>query len=160
MPPAVWGVCSRRLPAPLEGGQDSNVSLIDWLLIGSAAGVAIYLAFLAMLLFFGRRTEARALAGFIPDCVVLLRRLLGDHRVPRRRKLVVFGLVGYLLMPVDLVPDFIPVAGQLDNAIIAALALRYVLRGAGPQLLREHWPGPEVSLNAMLRVAYGRAAND
>jgi uncharacterized membrane protein YkvA (DUF1232 family) len=135
------------------------VSLIDWLLIVAFACVAIYVALVGVLFFAGRRTDARALAAFIPDCVVLLRRLLADGRVPRRRKLVLYGLVGYLLMPVDLVPDFIPVAGQLDDAIIAALALRYVLRGAGPELLREHWPGPDVSLRAVIRLAYGRTAS-
>ena len=136
------------------------MSLIDWLLIVAIVCVAMYLAFVVALLVAGRRTDARALAGFIPDCIVLLRRLLADDQVPRRRKVVLFALVAYLLLPLDLVPDFIPVAGQLDDAIIAALALRYVLRGAGPELLREHWPGPDVSLNAVIGLAYGRATDD
>jgi uncharacterized membrane protein YkvA (DUF1232 family) len=66
-------------------------------------------------------------------------------------------MTGYLAMPLDLVPDFIPVAGQLDDAIIVALVLRAVLRAGGPELLREHWPGPDASLNALVRLAYGRA---
>ena len=119
-------------------------------LILVAAGA--YLAFIALLLAVGRRSDARALAGFIPDCVILLRRLLGDSRVPRRRKLVLVLLVGYLVMPIDLVPDFVPVLGQLDDLLIAALALRYALRGAGPMLLREHWPGPDRSLELVLRA--------
>ena len=127
----------------------------EWPFLAVAALVLVYAGFVAALLVAGRRTAARALAGFIPDCLVLLRRLLGDERVPRRRKAVLLALVAYLAMPIDLVPDFIPVAGQLDDAIIAALALRYVLRAGGPALLREHWPGPETSLNAVLRVAYG-----
>jgi len=56
-------------------------------------------------------------------------------------------------MPFDLIPDFIPVAGQLDDAVLVALTLRAVLRGAGPGLVREHWPGPPESLDAMLRLA-------
>ena len=124
----------------------------DWLVVAIAATVALYAAFVVGLLIAGRRTEARALAGFIPDCLILLKRLLADPRVPRRRKLILVLLAGYLAMPVDLVPDFIPVAGQLDDAIVAALALRLVLRGAGPDLVREHWPGPDASLQVVLRT--------
>ena len=133
------------------------MSVVEWLLVGAAAVMALYLLSVAALVLLGRRSAARALAGFIPDCLVLLRRLLADRRIPRRRKLVLLALVGYLSLPFDLVPDFIPVAGQLDDVLVAALALRYVLRAGGPDLLREHWPGPEASLDAVMRVAYGRA---
>lgn len=117
--------------------------------------VALYAAFVAWLFATGRREDARALAGFVPDCVVLFRRLLRDERVPRRSKLLVGALIAYLAMPIDLVPDFIPVAGQLDDVIIVIFVLRRVLRAGGPELLREHWPGPAVSLQALLRLAYG-----
>jgi uncharacterized membrane protein YkvA (DUF1232 family) len=68
---------------------------------------------------------------------------------------VLVALLGYLATPVDLVPDFLPVVGQIDDAIIAALALRYALRAEGPELLRELWPGPEGSLALVVRLAYG-----
>jgi uncharacterized membrane protein YkvA (DUF1232 family) len=103
----------------------------------------------------GRREDGRALAGFIPACLIVFRRLLGDDRVPRRSKLLVAALIGYLAMPFDLVPHFIPVAGHLDDAIIVALVLRTVLRAGGPELLREHWPGTTTSLNMLIRLAYG-----
>ena len=122
----------------------------------AAAIAAVYAIFLALLLLAGRGSDARALARFIPDCVVLLKRLLGDHRVPRHRKLVLIALVGYLVFPIDLVPDFIPVVGQLDDVLIAALALRFVLGGAGEQVVREHWPGPEKSLRLVLRAVARR----
>ena len=128
---------------------------LDWLLIATAITVGVYIAFIAWLLLAGRRGDARALAGFIPDCLMLFRRLLSDDRVPRRRKLLLAAMIGYLAMPFDLVPDFIPVAGQLDDAIIVAFVLRTVLRGAGPDLLREHWTGPDASLNALMRLAFG-----
>ena len=119
-----------------------------WLL----AGLAVYGASVGALAAQGRREDARALAGFVPDCAVLLRRLLRDPRVPRRRRALVVALMAYLAMPFDLVPDFIPVAGQLDDAILVALVLRSLLRTGGPDLLTEHWPGPERSLELMRRL--------
>jgi uncharacterized membrane protein YkvA (DUF1232 family) len=126
-------------------------------LIALGALILVYAAFVGMLAVVGRRAEARALARFVPDCIVLFRRLLSDARVPRGRKLLLVVLVAYLSMPFDLVPDFIPVAGQLDDAIIVALVLRSLLRAAGVDLIREHWPGPERSLHTLLRLA-GRPA--
>jgi uncharacterized membrane protein YkvA (DUF1232 family) len=125
-----------------------------WAWIALAA-VALYVAFVLALLAAGRRPEARALAGFLPDCVVLCRRLLGDPRVARRHKLALALLVAYLLMPFDLVPDFIPVAGQLDDAILIALVLRALVRDAGAEVLTEHWPGPSGSLRVILKLAGG-----
>ena len=129
----------------------------EWLLIALGVFVVLWAGFVALLYASGRREDARALARFIPDCIVLVHRLLHDPRVPRRRKLLLVGLIAYLALPFDLVPDFIPVAGQLDDVIIVVLVLRQVLRGGGEALLREHWPGPETSLRIVLRAA-GRAA--
>lgn len=128
---------------------------MDWLLAAGALTVGVYAAFVGWLLLAGRRSDARALAGFIPDCIVLFRRLLRDPRVPRRSKLLLGALIGYLAMPFDLVPDFIPVAGQLDDALLVVFVLRRVLRAGGPALLREHWPGPAVSLDKLTRLAFG-----
>jgi uncharacterized membrane protein YkvA (DUF1232 family) len=124
-----------------------------WLLISLGVVVAVWAGFVVWLVAAGRRGEARALATFIPDCIVLVTRLVRDSRVPRRRKLLLLGLVGYLALPFDLVPDFIPVAGQLDDAIIVALVLRHFVRAGGEPLIREHWPGPEQSLALILRLA-------
>ena len=96
--------------------------------------------------------NARALAGFVPHCAMLFARLARDPRVPRRRKLALAGVAAYLASPIDLVPDFIPVAGQLDDALVVAIALRR-LAGADPDLLIEHWPGPEVSLRTVMRLS-------
>jgi uncharacterized membrane protein YkvA (DUF1232 family) len=133
------------------------MSLLQYALIGVAAAAVLYLGFLLTLVLFGRRDDALTIARFIPDCIVLFRRLLRDGRVPRNRKLLLFAVLGYLASPIDLVPDFIPVAGQLDDAIVVALVLRSVLRSGGPELLREHWPGPESSLGVLERLAYGSA---
>ena len=112
-----------------------------WFLVGIAVFVVVYAAFVFALVLAGRRGDARALATFIPDCIVLVTRLTRDPRVPRRRKLLLFALVGYLALPIDLVPDFIPVAGQLDDAIIVALVLRHFIKAGGEPMIRELWRG-------------------
>jgi uncharacterized membrane protein YkvA (DUF1232 family) len=126
--------------------------VFQWLIVVAVAAVLLYAAGVFVLVVRGRRGDARALAGFIPDCLVLFKRLIADPRVDRRRKGLLLGMVAYLASPIDLVPDFIPVAGQLDDAILAAFVLRTVLRGAGPGVVREHWPGPERSLRLVLRL--------
>jgi uncharacterized membrane protein YkvA (DUF1232 family) len=124
-----------------------------WIWISLVAAVALYAGFVLVLVALGRHTEARAWAGVVPDCVVLFKRLLGDARVPRARKILLGVMLGYLAMPFDLVPDFIPVAGQLDDAILVAAVLRAVLRSAGDAPVREHWPGPEPGLRLIMRLA-------
>ena len=128
------------------------MSLLQLAVVAAALGLA-YAAVVVALVMAGRRGDARALAGFIPDCVVLVRRLIADPRVARRHKAMLVGLVGYLAMPIDLVPDFVPVAGQLDDAVLVVLVLRAVLRGSGAALLQEHWPGPDKSLQMISRLA-------
>lgn len=128
-------------------------------LASTAALLALYAAFVLVLVAVGRRSEARLLAGFIPDCLVLFRRLLADERAPRSRKLALLLMLGYLALPIDLVPDFIPVAGQLDDAILAALVLRFVLRAGGPGLIDEHWPGPPAGARLIKRLAFGSQPN-
>jgi uncharacterized membrane protein YkvA (DUF1232 family) len=99
-----------------------------------------------------RGERARAIARFIPDCAVLFARLARDRRVRRRHRLLVAALGAYLASPIDLVPDFIPVAGYLDDAVIVALVLRAVVRGSGREVVRDHWPGPSGSLEVVLRL--------
>jgi uncharacterized membrane protein YkvA (DUF1232 family) len=129
------------------------VGVWQGILIGLGAALLAYALFLVWLIVAGRKEEARALVGLVPDFVVLFRRLLSDRRVSRRRKVVLAALIPYLAMPFDLVPDFIPVAGYLDDAVIVAFVLRHVLRGSGSELIEEHWPGPPSSLALVLRLA-------
>jgi uncharacterized membrane protein YkvA (DUF1232 family) len=96
--------------------------------------------------------DARELARFVPDCLVLLTRLLRDPRVPRRSKALVAALIPYLALPFDLIPDFIPVVGQLDDALLVAFVLRRVVRRTDPEVIRELWPGPEAGLRLVLRL--------
>ena len=124
--------------------------MLTWVAIGLGACLLLWAIAVAALVAAGRGADARALARFVPDCVVLFRRLLADDRIPRRRKLALVALLGYLASPIDLVPDFIPVAGQLDDVLAVVLVLRFVLRSADDDLLAEHWPGPPRAL-ALLR---------
>jgi uncharacterized membrane protein YkvA (DUF1232 family) len=115
--------------------------------------VGLYVVTVAALIAAGRREDARALAGFIPDCVVLVSRLARDSRISRPRRLFLFVVLGYLALPIDLVPDFLPGIGQLDDAVLLGLALRLVVHAGGTEMVREAWPGPEASLTLVLRAA-------
>ena len=126
-----------------------------WILISLLVVIAIYATLVALLLLSGRRSDARALAGFIPDCLVFVKRLLADPAVPRRRKVALVLLVLYLASPIDLIPDFFPGIGQLDDALAIAIVLRYAFRGGGRELLRERWPGPDSSRALVERAAFG-----
>jgi uncharacterized membrane protein YkvA (DUF1232 family) len=117
-------------------------------------GCALLAAMAAVAVFaFGRKDHSRALAGLVPDCVTLAGRLLADRRVPRRRKLLLLVLIAYLAMPIDPIPDFIPIAGQLDDLLVFALVFQQFLRAGGEPLVRQHWPGPSSSLRLVLRLS-------
>jgi uncharacterized membrane protein YkvA (DUF1232 family) len=130
---------------------DIHIPLFPWGLLLIAVG--LWVVSVAALIAAGRREDARALAGFIPDCAVLVGRLARDRRVPRARRAILFVVLGYLALPIDLVPDFLPGIGQLDDAVVLGLALRLVVRGGGGELVREAWPGPAASLQIVLRAA-------
>jgi uncharacterized membrane protein YkvA (DUF1232 family) len=95
----------------------------------------------------------REIARFVPDLAVLFARLARDRRVPRLRRLWLIVLAAYLASPIDLIPDFIPVIGQIDDAFLVVLTLRGIVYGATPEVVRDHWPGSQRSLNVVLRLA-------
>ena len=127
--------------------------MAQWALLLGLATVIIYGIFVGVLALVGRRSDARAVAGFVPDCIVLFKRMLGDSRLPRRYRTIVIAMLVYLALPFDLIPDFIPVAGQFDDAIVVVLTLRAILRGGGLEMIEEHWPGPRSSLSFILKLA-------
>ena len=94
-------------------------------------------------------------ARLLPDTLRLVRRLATDHQIPRRVRWPVWLLLAYLASPIDLIPDFIPVIGYADDAILTSFVLRRVIRRAGPDKLMQHWPGsPEglATVERMLRL--------
>ena len=127
------------------------------IVVGAGVGlVVVWLALIVALLVAGRRYERPGLGGMLrllPDLLRLLKRLAGDASLPRGVRVRLWLLLVYLAVPIDLIPDFIPVIGYADDAIIVALALRSVARRAGPQALHRHWPGSPAGLAAVLRAA-------
>lgn len=128
------------------------MTMPGWL-IAVVAAVGVWLLLLFGLIVFGRRSAARELAVLIPNLLLLFRGLLRDQRVSRPAKVALALSIVWIASPIDLIPEFIPVAGPLDDAIVAALALRLVLRSGGPQVIAEHWRGSDDSLRVLLRLA-------
>jgi uncharacterized membrane protein YkvA (DUF1232 family) len=119
------------------------------LLIALAVAVAVWLLAIAALYLAGRRSAARELATLLPNLILLFKGLLGDPAVPRSSKVLLGLAVVWLVSPIDLVPEFVPVAGPLDDAIVAALVLRYVLRRTDASVLRRHWRGDPAVLDRL-----------
>jgi uncharacterized membrane protein YkvA (DUF1232 family) len=122
------------------------------LLIGLVSLVVIWLLAILALVVLGRRSAARELATLIPNMLVLFRGLLVDPRVPRRSKWWIWFAIVWFVSPIDLIPEFIPVVGPLDDAIVAALVLRHVLKRTDRQVLSDHWRGDPDTLDIITRA--------
>lgn len=131
---------------------DALAALPPWA-IALGAVVLLYLAVLAVLIAAGRRLIARELALLLPNLFRLFRGLLADPRVPLHAKVVLGIGILWIASPIDLIPEFVPVAGPLDDAIVAALILGYVSRAVGRDVVREHWHGDPTILARLLRLA-------
>jgi uncharacterized membrane protein YkvA (DUF1232 family) len=130
---------------------------VRWLLFALGAVLVVWLIAIALLVWRGRASLARELVTFVPNVLRLFRGLLGDPRVPRSAKAwLVVGIV-WLASPIDLIPEFLPGVGPLDDAMVAALVLRHLVRRAGTDVVREHWHGDPRTLGVVLRVA-GRSS--
>ena len=113
---------------------------LTWL----GVAVALLVASWGLLFLLARRLPPgilRDLAAFVPDCVTAVRRLRKDPRVPRRAKVAVVLAGLWVASPVDLIPEFIPVIGPLDDIVVVALALRYAGRQVPRDVLLAAWPG-------------------
>lgn len=123
--------------------------------LGCVAGVTLLWAALIIALWVvkpeaGRLRESMRL---LPDVVRLLPRLARDQTLPRGVRVRLWLLLGYLATPFDLVPDFVPVLGYADDAVIVAWTLRSVVRRCGRDALAHHWPGTPEGLAAVERLA-------
>ncbi|MGC5663014.1 YkvA family protein [Micromonospora sp. WMMD723] len=130
------------------------------ILVGGAVAVAVsWVALLVGLLIV--RPQGSLLAEalrILPDLVRLLRRLAGDTTLPRGVRVRLGLLLAYLVVPIDLIPDFVPVLGYADDAILVVAVLRSVVRRAGVGALRRHWPGTPDGFAALCRLTGVRCA--
>lgn len=115
--------------------------------------VIAWVAFIALLwVFRPRDVRLGELLRIVPDVLRLVRGILGDRGAPIGVRLALIGLLGWLISPIDLIPEFIPVLGPLDDVVVAALVLRYVRRRLGEQEFRQRWPGSDEGYALLARV--------
>jgi len=121
------------------------------------ATIALLVSWLALLAYvwFGRPDDRSAREGvrLLPDVVRLVRRLAADRSLRRGIRVRLGLLLAYLAFPIDLVPDFVPVLGYADDVVIVAAVLRSVIRRAGAEAVRRHWPGTPDGLETLWRIA-------
>jgi len=132
-------------------------SVRSWL-VGLGIAVAAVVASWAVLLLLARRLPpgtARDLAAFLPDCLTAVRRLRTDPRVPRRARVAVLLAGLWVASPIDLIPEFLPVIGPLDDIVVVALALRYAGRQVPREVLLDAWPGEPRLLERLLGAERG-----
>lgn len=128
----------------------------DWwsIALGIVAGLVLLWLALVVVLWLTKPDDIglREAARLLPDLLRLLKRLAGDRTMPKGVRVRLVLLLGYLALPFDLIPDFIPVLGYTDDAIIVALVVRSVARRAGPAALSKHWPGTPEGLVSVRRL--------
>ncbi|MET7392147.1 DUF1232 domain-containing protein [Dactylosporangium sp. NPDC005572] len=113
-------------------------------LIGLGVTVTVVVVSWAVLVLLARRLPpglAKDLVSFLPDCVTAARRLRKDPRVPRRAKIAIAVAAVWVASPIDLIPEFLPVIGPLDDIVVVLLAFRYAARRVPVEALEEAWPG-------------------
>lgn len=126
---------------------------MPWWLEGPLVALGAAIASWALLIVLARRLPpglARDLARYVPDCVTATRRLRRDPRVPMRAKAAIAFAALWVLSPIDLIPEFLPVIGPIDDVIVVALALRYAARQVPREALLEAWPGNPDMLRRLL----------
>ncbi len=124
------------------------------ILIGVFSGIVLAWLILTAAIWLAKPDDLGAgdLIRLLPDLLRLFKRVATDGAVPWMVRVELVLLLGYLISPIDLIPDFIPVIGFLDDAVVVAIMLRIVVRTAGPQMLQKHWPGTPEGLRALCRV--------
>jgi uncharacterized membrane protein YkvA (DUF1232 family) len=132
------------------------------MLIGACVALLVtWVLLLATLLVVAPRGPAiREAVRLLPDLLRLLHRLARDPTLPREIRLRLWALLAYLALPFDVIPDFIPVLGYADDAIAVVWVLRSVVRTAGVEAVRRHWPGDTEGFTALARITGLRSSPD
>ncbi|MDP9300706.1 MAG: DUF1232 domain-containing protein [Actinomycetota bacterium] len=129
------------------------------MLVALAVVAVVYVVTVGALLLMGRRTAAREVATLLPNLLRPFKGLVRDPRVPRGSKALLLLGAAWVASPIDLIPEFIPVLGPIDDAVVAALILRHLLRTAGRDVVAEHWQGDPATLERLLRLFEPRASS-
>lgn len=122
--------------------------------LAAVTALAVLAASWAVMVLLARRLPAgllKEVVAFLPACVTVARRLRADPRVPRRSKVALGVAAAWVLSPVDLIPEFLPVIGPLDDVVVVVLALRYAARQVPGAALLEAWPAEPRLLERLLR---------
>jgi uncharacterized membrane protein YkvA (DUF1232 family) len=131
-----------------------------WWQVGISVVAGLVICWIALAITLWRLSPGKTAIGdalrIVPDVIRLTRGLAADRSLPRRLRAKLWLLFGYLVMPVDLIPDFIPVIGYADDAIVVTLVLRSVVKSAGQEAVVRHWPGSDDGLAAVLRLCRSR----
>ncbi len=124
------------------------------ILVGALSGIMLAWLILAAAIWLAKPDDLTLgdIIRLLPDLLRLLERVASDGAVPRMVRVELMLVLGYIFSPIQLIPDFVPVIGFLDDAVLVAIMLRIVVRTAGPEMLQKHWPGTPEGLRALCRV--------
>jgi uncharacterized membrane protein YkvA (DUF1232 family) len=128
------------------------------ILVAGVTGLLVVYLLLIVILWRAQRRQPdpsslRDTLRLLPDVLRLLRRLASDPDIPRGVRIRLILLIAYLISPIDLIPDFIPIIGYADDVLLVAITLRSTIRHAGPQAIERHWPGTPDGLRTILMLA-------
>jgi uncharacterized membrane protein YkvA (DUF1232 family) len=157
----------RRAPGPpartrsagaADGAAGGDTIPIVEIAVGIVGGLVAAWILLVVVLWIARPRDVRLgeLARVVPDIARLVRDLLADRATPRAVRAALVILLAWLVWPFDLVPEFIPVLGPLDDVVVAVLVLQFVRRRLGDDALRRHWRGTDDGFALLTGVAGGQ----
>jgi uncharacterized membrane protein YkvA (DUF1232 family) len=126
---------------------------LGWIAVVVVGLLAVWAGLIALLwIVRPRDVRLRELVGVVPDLLRLVRDLIRDRSVPMRVRIVLVGLLAWLISPIDLIPEFVPVLGPLDDVIVTVLVLRFVVRRLGSEALHERWAGSEDGFRVLIGI--------